>query len=65
MEHIIKVFLSAVLGFLVGAGIWYLAFWFVSGESNMFAWTPIYKLLYLILAFAASSGFTKAFLEDK
>lgn len=52
---IISLFLSLILGF----GVWYLIFWFVSAEVNLFLWGPWTKIFYLFLGFSSSSQILK------
>lgn len=38
------------MSLIIGFGVWYLIFWFVSAESNLFIWGPWTKIFYLFLA---------------
>jgi len=63
MENIKVIFLF-LLGFLFAFGFWYLIFWFVSNEPNMFQWHWVTKIAYLLLSFSASSGTINALIKD-
>jgi len=54
-----KSILLLIISVLFGFGIWYVIFWFVSNESNLFMWHWVTKIVYLILSFAASEGIFK------
>lgn len=62
LEKIAAVFLL-LIAIIIGFGFWYLIFWFVSGEANLFIWGPWTKAFYLILSFTATSGTVKAITE--
>ena len=53
IKLISKLLLSLILGF----GIWYLIFWFVSAESNLFVWGPWTKAFYLFFGFTSTGKF--------
>lgn len=46
----IKLILLLIISLILGFGIWYLIFWFVSAESNLFIWGTWTKIFYLFLA---------------
>lgn len=46
----IKLILLLLMSLIIGFGVWYLIFWFVSAESNLFIWGPWTKIFYLFLA---------------
>ncbi len=52
IKNIIVLLLSVVFG----SGIWYLIFWFVSNEPNLFDWHWVTKIVYLILAGSSAQG---------
>jgi len=54
--EIIKSISLLLLCIVFGSGIWYLIFWFVSNEPNLFAWHWVTKVVYLILAGGSSQG---------
>lgn len=54
-----KSILLLIISVLFGFGIWYVIFWFVSNESNLFMWHWVTKIVYLILSFTASEGIFK------
>jgi multisubunit Na+/H+ antiporter MnhE subunit len=61
---LLKTILLFVLGFVFGFGFWYLVFWFVSNEPNLFEWHWITKIVYLSLSFSATAGIIEAFIKD-
>jgi multisubunit Na+/H+ antiporter MnhE subunit len=52
----IKIILSLLLGLIFGCGFWYLIFWFVSNQPNMFEWHWITKIVYLLLSLSTLNG---------
>jgi hypothetical protein len=60
----IKVLFLFLFGFLFGFGFWYLIFWFVSNEPNMFAWHWVTKIVYLFFGFSSTSGTISALIKD-
>lgn len=52
----IKYILVVTFSTLFGFGLWYLIFWFISNESNLFLWHPIGKIFYLIFGIASSTN---------
>lgn len=53
-----------LIGFVFGFGFWYLIFWFVSNEPNLFMWHWITKVVYLLLSFSATTGILNALIKD-
>ena len=51
-----KVLLTLLLSLILAFGIWYIMFWFLLNESNMFMWPTFSKVIYLILSFLSASG---------
>lgn len=49
----LKVILIFVTGVLISFGFWYLIFWFISGEANLFVWFWGIKLIYLVFGFSS------------
>jgi multisubunit Na+/H+ antiporter MnhE subunit len=56
MKEIIKLIFTLIAGFVVGFGVWYLIFWFVSNESDPFKWHWVTKILYLLVATSSVSS---------
>jgi hypothetical protein len=56
MIAFIKTILTFVFGFIFGFGFWYLIFWFVIGEPNLFVWGIGAKILYLIFGFLSTGS---------
>lgn len=50
----IKVVLLFILSIIIGFGFWYLIFWFISAESNLFVWGPWTKTFYLFFGFTST-----------
>ena len=61
--EIIKLLALLLICFVFGFGFWYLIFWFVTNESNLFLWGVWTKIFYLILSFSATSGGVKEILS--
>lgn len=61
----LKVISTFVIGFIFGFGFWYLIFWFITAESNLFIWHVATKVVYLIFSFTATSGIIAGLLDDK
>jgi zinc transporter ZupT len=51
-----KVLLTLLLSLILAFGIWYIMFWFLLNESNMFMWSLFSKVIYIILSFVSASG---------
>jgi hypothetical protein len=60
----IKIILLFIIGLVFGFGFWYLIFWFVSNEPNLFMWHWVTKILYLLFSFSATTGIINALLKD-
>jgi hypothetical protein len=56
MLEVIKVISILLFGILISFGGWYLIFWFLTGESDLFVWFWWVKLLYLIFSFSSLSS---------
>lgn len=54
--ELIKTILILIISIIIGSGLWYLIFWFISSEPNLFIWHWGVKTIYLILAMSASGG---------
>jgi predicted ABC-type exoprotein transport system permease subunit len=59
-RNILIVILCLVFGF----GFWYLIFWFVTTERNLFLWHWGTKTVYLLFAFASTQGSMDALLKN-
>ena len=55
----VKLIISRLLSLILGFGVWYLIFWFVSAESNLFIWGPWTKVFYLFLGFSSTTSIIK------
>ena len=55
MESIKLIFLL-LFSILIGFGLWYLVFWFLSNEPNLFQWHWASKIFYLLFAVSSSNG---------
>jgi hypothetical protein len=51
-----KVLGVLLLSLILGFGIWYIMFWFLLSESNMFMWPLFSKVIYILLSFVSASG---------
>jgi hypothetical protein len=51
-----KVLGVLLLSLILGFGIWYIMFWFLLNESNMFIWSTFSKVIYITLSFLSASG---------
>ncbi len=60
----IKVLFLFLIGFVFGFGFWYLIFWFVSNEPNMFVWHWVTKIVYLFFGFSSTTGIINATIKD-
>ena len=56
--------LTVILSFIIGFGFWYLIFWFITAEFNLFLWSGWTKAAYLLMSFAAVSGTFDLITED-
>ena len=56
MLDILKIILIFLFGVLISFGGWYLIFWFLTGESDLFIRFWWVKLLYLIFGFSSLSS---------
>jgi hypothetical protein len=45
-----------MLSIVIGCGLWYLIFWFITNEPNLFTWHWGTKLFYLLLASTSSES---------
>jgi multisubunit Na+/H+ antiporter MnhE subunit len=63
MKEIIIAVACLILGFVFGFGIWYLIFWFITNDPNLFAWHWAVKIIYLFISFSSTSASIKALFE--
>ena len=63
MLDVLKVVLIFLFGVLISFGFWYLIFWFLTGEPDLFAWYWWVKALYLIFGFTALSSILEFLME--
>jgi hypothetical protein len=63
MLEVIKVISILLFGILLSFGGWYLIFWFLTGESDLFVWFWWVKLLYLIFSFSSLSSLFEFLME--
>lgn len=57
MEQLIRLVFVLALAFILGFGIWYLIFWFLTNELDPFKWFWLTKVGYLILGLSSTGGF--------
>lgn len=55
MEQI-KIILVLLVSLVFGFGFWYVIFWFLTNESNLFYWSIWTKICYLLFSIMAASG---------
>jgi hypothetical protein len=60
-----KALIIILLSFLFGFGFWYIIFWFVSNQPNLFLWHWVTKLFYLFLSYAATQGIAEGIFKEK
>jgi hypothetical protein len=60
---ILKLILTLVISLVFGFGFWYLIFWFLTNEPNLFLWHWVTKIFYLLLSFSTTTGSAKNILE--
>jgi len=46
----LKKVIQLILAFVISFGFYYLAGWFISNEPNLFIWSMVGKVVYLILS---------------
>jgi hypothetical protein len=63
MLEVIKVISILLFGILFSFGGWYLIFWFLTGEPDLFGWFWWVKLLYLIFSFSSLSSLFEFLME--
>ena len=52
-----------IFSFVFGFGFWYLIFWFLTNEPNLFMWHWLTKTLYLVFSFSSLGGIIKGITE--
>jgi hypothetical protein len=60
----IKSIIFSIFSFIVGFGFWYLIFWFLTTEPNLFMWHMVTKIVYLIFSIAATQGIIDSILNE-
>ncbi len=56
--NVLKIFGILLLSFVFSFSMWYLIFWFITAEDNLFIWSRWTKAAYLLLAFLTMTGIT-------
>jgi hypothetical protein len=51
-----KYILILIFSIIFGFGLWYLIFWFLTTEYNLFLWHWVTKIVYLLLSISSSSS---------
>lgn len=59
----IKGTIFIVISLFLGFFIWYLVFFFLTGESNPIEWSITAKIFYLIFGYATSGGILEGIFE--
>jgi hypothetical protein len=62
--ELIKTILILILSIVFGFGLWYLIFWFVSSEPDLFTWHWGTKILYLILVMSSSTSIFDSLIKN-
>ena len=57
--RVVKIFGILLLSFVFSFSMWYLIFWFVSAESNLFIWGPWTKVFYMFFGLMLSNKILK------
>jgi hypothetical protein len=52
----LKIFGVLLLSFVFSFSMWYLIFWFITAEDNLFIWGGWTKTAYLLLSFMSMGG---------
>ena len=52
-----------IFSFVFGFGFWYLIFWFLTNEPNLFMWHWLTKTLYLVFSFSSLGAIIEGILE--
>lgn len=60
-----KFIVTLVTSLFIGFGLWFMVFWFLTMEPNLFIWEPWVKITYLILSFVATSGVSETLFKDR
>ncbi len=56
----IKIFIILMFSFLFGFGFWYLIFWFITAQYNLFLWHWATKIIYVLLSITSTSGIVES-----
>lgn len=62
--EIIKIVFKFIISFVFGFGFWFLIFWFITSQPNLFEWHVATKIVYLLFSFASVNGIAKALIEE-
>jgi len=62
--ELIKFILITIFSIIVGFGLWYLIFWFITVEPNLFLWHWATKVIFLILSVGSSSNIVDGYLKN-
>ena len=61
----LKIFGILLLSFVFSFGIWYLIFWFITAENNLFIWSGWTKAAYLLMTFLTMTGIADETFKEK
>jgi hypothetical protein len=65
MKPIIQTFITVSASFLMGAGFWFLLFWFLLGDSHMMGWSIPVKSIYLLLSYITSGSILEHIIRNE
>lgn len=60
-----KTLLLMILSVIFGFGFWYLIFWFITNEPNLFLWHWLTKILYLLFSMTSCQGIYEGLLKNE
>ena len=52
----LKTIFAILISFIFGFGFWYMIFWFLTNEPNLFLWPLATKIFYIVVSFLAFGG---------
>lgn len=61
----IKLILIILLSVFFGFWFWYLIFWFITNEPNLFLWHWVTKIIYILFSLGASQGIFEGLLKNE
>lgn len=61
----LRILIIVTVTYIVCYGLWYLIFWFLTSQPNLFLWTWWVKLLYLLFASSYSVNFIDKVKENE